>query len=198
MTIPQMHHEKHYTWIRHAIFSESCSLPVEMCLRTSQSDSCPRILTHTLYSKSRSQRKDHVDCNTIFREGVSKLSSKCFHQNSVSDTRFEAEVPRPHMLPAVDIHVFWRSPWTGTKCITSSAASPSCLSILKSDDRETVNVAAKNVNTSQSDRWPIVSRCTQLFLCSRRSITAVKPWPMSVRWGVIYLVMSSQWFFLWL
>ena len=64
----------------------------------------------------------------------------------------------PHRIrPAMDIHVLWRTPRTGTKCITSSAASPSCLSILKSDERETVNVAAKNINTSQSDRWPIVS-----------------------------------------
>ena len=41
---------------------------------------------------------------------------------------------------------------TGTKCITSTAASPSCLLILISDERETINAAAKHVNTSQSDR----------------------------------------------
>ena len=76
--------------------------------------------------------------------------SKCFHQNSVPDTRFEAEVPPSHIRSSMD--VFWRSPRTGTKCITSFAESPSCLTILKSDKRETVNVAAKNDNTSQSDR----------------------------------------------
>ncbi len=80
------------------------------------------------------------------------LSWTCFHQNSVPDTRFEAEVPPSHIRSSMDIHVFWRSPRTGTKCITSSAVSPSCLMILKSDKRETVNVAAKNDNTSQSDR----------------------------------------------
>ena len=93
-----------------------------------------------------------MDYNTtLFRGQVSKLSLKSVQQNSVPDTRFEAEVPPPHIRPVMDIPVFWRSPRTGTKCITSPAASPSCLPILKSDERETVNVAAKNVNTSQSN-----------------------------------------------
>ncbi len=140
-----------------SILSLGNNLPVEMCVQTSQSDSFQRILIHTLHSTLWSPRKHQVDCNTIFQGRVSKLSSKCFHQNSVPDTRFEAEVPPSHIRSSMDIHVFWRSPWTGTKCITSSAVSPSCLTILKSDERETVNVAAKNDNTSQSDRWPIVS-----------------------------------------
>ena len=76
---------------------------------------------------------------------------------NVPVTRFEAEVHPPHILPAMEIHVFWRSPRTGTKCITSPAASPSCLPILKSDERDTVNVAANMFNTSQSAGWPIVS-----------------------------------------
>ena len=88
---------------------------------------------------------------------MSKFSLKCFHKNCVSQSRFEAEEPSPHKHPAMNSRVFWRSPRTGTKCITSSAASPSCLPILKSDKRVTVNVAATNINTSQSDRWPIVS-----------------------------------------
>jgi len=33
---------------------------------------------------------------TIFRGWVSKLSTKCFHQNNVSHTRFEIEVPPSH------------------------------------------------------------------------------------------------------
>ena len=126
-----------------SILSLANSLPVEMCVQTLQSDSSPWILIHTLHSTPWSQRKHQVDCNAIFRGRVRKLNWKCFHQNSLPDTCFEAEVPPPHIRSSVDIHVFWRSPRTGTKCITSSAASPSCLPILKSDERETVNVAAK-------------------------------------------------------
>ena len=123
ITNPKMSHDEHYSGlVLHTIYTRFAhSLPVEMCVRTSQSDSSPQILTHTLYSTPRSQRKHHVDCNTIFRGRVSNLSSKCFHQNSLSDTRFEAEAS-PHIPPAMDIHVFWRSPRTGTKCITSSAS----------------------------------------------------------------------------
>ena len=173
MTNPKVHHDKHYTGIvLHAIYSESCSLHVEMCVQTSHSDSFQRILIHTLHSTPWSPRKHQIDCNTIFQGRVSKLSSKCFHQNSVPDTRFEAEVPPSHIRSSMDIHVFWRSPWTGTKCIPSSAVSPSCLTIFKSDERETVNVAAKNDNTSQSDRWHIVS-CWSY--ASTRPILAVCP-----------------------
>ena len=75
----------------------------------------------------------------------------------ISQSRFETEEPSPHTHPAMNSRVFWRSPRTGTKCITSSAASLSSLPILKSDNRVTVNVAATNINTPQSDRWPIVS-----------------------------------------
>ena len=97
------------------------------------------------------ETKHQVDCNTIFRGRVSKSSSKCFHQNSVPDTCFDDEMPPSHIRPAMDIHVLWWTPRTGTQCIISSAASLSCLQILKSNRRETVSVAAKNVNTSQSD-----------------------------------------------
>ena len=88
----------------------------------------------------KNQRKPQDDYNTIFRERVSKLSSKYFYQNSASDTRFEIEVPPSHIRHALDSHVFLRSPRTGITCITSSAASPSCLPILKSNERETVKV----------------------------------------------------------
>ena len=126
-----------------SILSLVKSLLVEMCVETWQSDSSPWILIHALHSTPWSQRKHPVDCYTIFRGRVSKLNSKCFHQTIITDTRFEAEVPPPHIRSSIGIHVLWRSPRTGTKCITSSAVSPSCLPIFKSDERETVNVAAK-------------------------------------------------------
>ena len=145
--------QPHIKYILYVIYIPSFAniLPVEMCIWTSQSDSSQGILIHSLYSQHHEVR-DQVDWNTIVRGRVSKFNSQCFHQNSVSQSRFEAEEPSPHIRPAVDIRVFWRSPRTGTKCITSSALSPSCIPIFKSNEREIVNVPAKNVNTSQSDR----------------------------------------------
>ena len=110
-------------WVLHTVCPLRCVYELRRVVAPCESSSIRYIQHHEV------REKHQIDCNTIFRGRVSKLSST----------------------------FFIRSPRTGTKCITSSAASPSCLPISKSDERETVNVAAKNVNTSQYDRWPIVS-----------------------------------------
>ena len=141
MTNPKVHHDKHYTGIvLHAIYSIQtiCQL---RCVYKLRRVIASRESSSIHYIQHREVREDNISGS------VGKLSSKCFHKNSVPDKRFESEVTPSHIHSSVDIHVFWRSPRTGTKCITF-AVSPSCLPIFKSDERETVNVAAKNDNTS--------------------------------------------------
>ena len=168
-----------------------------MCIWISQSDSSQGS-SSICYAQHHEVRENTRSVGQLLLAMFKK------NQNSISQSWFETEEPSPHTRPAKDIRTFWRLPRTGTKCITSSAASPSRLPVLK----ETVNVAAKSVSTSQSDRWPIVSCWNyastlpvlgmtpfirlRSFLCSRRSITVGKPSPTSVNFlcigtGVIYL-----------
>ena len=126
----QIHHDKLYTGINlHAIYYVSCKQSaVEMCVRTSQSDSSPWVHIHTLHSTQRSQTKHQVDCNTIFRGRMCKLSSTFVQQNSVRvpDKRFEIEVPPPHKSRHGHSRVSDIATNIYIQCITSCAASPSC------------------------------------------------------------------------
>ena len=110
-----------------------------MCIWTSQNDSSQGIDPHPHTTKSE-KTPGRLNYNSSGTDEQVQLAM------------FSSEEPSPYTRPAMGIPVFWRSPRTGIKCITSSAMSPSCLPIFKSNERETVNVAAKNVNTSQFDR----------------------------------------------
>ena len=169
-----------------SILSLANSLPVEVCVQTSPSDdSSPWILTFTLHSTAWSPWKHQVDCYTIFRGRVSKLSPKCFYQNRVPDTYFEAEVPPPHTL----------LPWTfgcfGGRHEQAPNAFPPPprrrLVLRRSETSQhlpvrqvTYRVVLKLHLNPPNFRYVPIHKTTQLFLCSRRNITAAKPPTMSM------------------
>ena len=168
-----------------SILSLANSLPVEVCVQTSQGDdSSPWILTRTLHSTPWSPWKHQVDCNTIFRGRVSKLSSK-FYQNSVPDTL---------KLKCPTAYTFFRGHSRVLEVATNRHQMHYLLrsvAVLSPDFKiwreRNCKRRRKNVNTSQFDRWPIVScwsyastlpifgmspfiKLRSCFLCSRRNI----------------------------